>query len=242
MVLGAGRTMLAPRGVRCRPLVVLGAGRTMQAPRGVRCRPLVVLGAGRTMQAPRGVRCRPLVVLGAGRTMQAPRGVGCRPYDAGPSWCWVQAVQCWPLVVLGAGRTMLAPRGVGCRPYDAGPSWCWVQAVVSDLSVVVSHKGDCDCQAGQRVQHTTDWAVPAPTSSGQDNVTSLTVELTITRTHWGRSRDTVLPDDHVVCWLLKVPATCECLSGTDLLRQIYVLPHWDRSCRSNFPSHPVTVY
>ena len=67
----------------CRP--VLPA--TMQAPRGVRCRPLVVLGAGRTMLAPRGVRCRPLVVLGAGRTMLAPRGVGCRPYDAGPSWC-----------------------------------------------------------------------------------------------------------------------------------------------------------
>ena len=39
----------------CRP--VLPA--TMQAPRGVRCRPLVVLGAGRTMLAPRGVRCRP---------------------------------------------------------------------------------------------------------------------------------------------------------------------------------------
>ena len=46
----------------------------------------------------------------------------------------------------------------------------------------------------------------------------------------------------VVCWLLIVPATCECISGTDLLRQFYVLPHWDRSCRSNFPSHPVTVY
>ena len=46
----------------------------------------------------------------------------------------------------------------------------------------------------------------------------------------------------VVCWLLSVPATCECISGTDLLRQLYVLPHWDRSCRSNFPSHPVTVY
>ena len=26
------------------------------------------------------------------------------------------------------------------------------------------------------------------------------------------------------------------------IRQFYVLPHWDRSCRSNFPSHPVTVY
>ena len=45
-----------------------------------------------------------------------------------------------------------------------------------------------------------------------------------------------------VCWLLSIPATCECISGTDLLRQFYVLPHWDRSCRSNFPSHPVTVY
>ena len=28
-----------------------------------------------------------------------------------------------------------------------------------------------------------------------------------------------------VCWLLIVPATCECVSGTDLLRQFYVLPH-----------------
>ena len=44
-----------------------------------------------------------------------------------------------------------------------------------------------------------------------------------------------------VCWLLIVPATCECISGTDLHRQFYVLPHWDRSCRSNFPSHPVPV-
>ena len=45
-----------------------------------------------------------------------------------------------------------------------------------------------------------------------------------------------------VCWLLNVPATCECISGTDLHGQFYMLPHWDRSRRSNFPSHPVTVY
>ena len=45
----------------------------------------------------------------------------------------------------------------------------------------------------------------------------------------------------VCCLLVNVPATCECISGTDLLRQFYVLPHWDRSS-SNFPSHPVTVY
>ena len=45
-----------------------------------------------------------------------------------------------------------------------------------------------------------------------------------------------------VGWLANVPATCECISETDLLRQFYVLPHWDRSCRSNFPSHTVTVY
>ena len=46
----------------------------------------------------------------------------------------------------------------------------------------------------------------------------------------------------VVCWWLNIPATCKCISGTDPLRQLYVLPHWDRSCRTNFPSHPVTVY
>ena len=44
-----------------------------------------------------------------------------------------------------------------------------------------------------------------------------------------------------VGWLLNVPATCKCISGTDLLRQFYMLPHWDRSCRSNFPSNSVTV-
>ena len=46
----------------------------------------------------------------------------------------------------------------------------------------------------------------------------------------------------VVGWLLNVPPTCQCISGTDLLRQFYVLPHSDSNCRSNFPSHPVTVY
>ena len=42
--------------------------------------------------------------------------------------------------------------------------------------------------------------------------------------------------------LLYVPSTCWCISWTDLLRQVYVLPHWDRSRRSTFLSHPVTVY
>ena len=35
----------------------------------------------------------------------------------------------------------------------------------------------------------------------------------------------VLPAGLFVSWLLNVPATCECISGTDLLRQCYVLPH-----------------
>ena len=30
--------------------------------------------------------------------------------------------------------------------------------------------------------------------------------------------------------LLNVPATCKFISGTDLLRQLCVLPHWDTSC------------
>ena len=34
---------------------------------------------------------------------------------------------------------------------------------------------------------------------------------------------------HIGClfvgWFLDVPATCKCISGTDMLRQFYVLPH-----------------
>ena len=40
------------------------------------------------------------------------------------------------------------------------------------------------------------------------------------------------------CWLLYVPATCLCISGTDLPRQLSVLPHRDRSSRSNYPTQP----
>ena len=47
----------------------------------------------------------------------------------------------------------------------------------------------------------------------------------------------------LACWLLNVQATCVCISGTELLRQLYVLPHWEKkSHRSHFLSHPVTVY
>ena len=40
---------------------------------------------------------------------------------------------------------------------------------------------------------------------------------------------------------INVLATWQCISGTDLLKQSYVLPHWDRSWRSNLLSDPVTV-
>ena len=42
----------------------------------------------------------------------------------------------------------------------------------------------------------------------------------------------------IVCWLVvNVPATCQFISGTDLLRRLQVVPH-----RSNFPPHPITIY
>ena len=40
-----------------------------------------------------------------------------------------------------------------------------------------------------------------------------------------------------VCWLLNVQGNKQ----REYQRQFYVLPHWDRSCRSNFQSHPVAV-
>ena len=50
------------------------------------------------------------------------------------------------------------------------------------------------------------------------------------RVKGGRHRQTKESTDRkkfvvVVSWLLKVPATCECISGTDLLGRFYVLPH-----------------
>ena len=46
----------------------------------------------------------------------------------------------------------------------------------------------------------------------------------------------------MVACLLNVSTTCECISGTDRLGQLYVLPHSCRSYRSNLLSHPVTVH
>ena len=46
----------------------------------------------------------------------------------------------------------------------------------------------------------------------------------------------------VVCWLLNVPATSECISGTDLLRQFDVLPHCVRKLQTKLyisPSHSI---
>ena len=34
----------------------------------------------------------------------------------------------------------------------------------------------------------------------------------------------------------------KCLSGTDPHRQVGVLPHWERRCRRNLPSHSVMIY
>ena len=43
-----------------------------------------------------------------------------------------------------------------------------------------------------------------------------------------------------VGWQCNIPATGQCASGMDLLRQLYVLPHWDRHWRQNLLSHIVT--
>ena len=48
-----------------------------------------------------------------------------------------------------------------------------------------------------------------------------TGELSVPSTAWVM----VMPVELFVCWLLNVPATGECISGTDLHRQFYVLPH-----------------
>ena len=58
-----------------------------------------------------------------------------------------------------------------------------------------------------------------------------------------QQRCDVVPCCVTCCWvLLYVPATCQCISGMDLLRQVHMLPHWERSSRPNFLSRTLTVY
>ena len=64
--------------------------------------------------------------------------------------------------------------------------------------------------------------------------------------HWSEHLAAILFVSWLAGWflacLLNVPATCYCISGTDLVRQVYVLPHRDRSGTSNFLTHLFTVY
>ena len=90
----------------------------------------------------------------------------------------------------------------------------------------------------------TEWARRTAEGEHRGRRTERPVEQTIETTEKTVEQIIRRTNDRglLVGWLLNVPATCECISGTDLLRQWHVLPHWNRSCRSNFPSHPVTVY
>ena len=86
-------------------------------------------------------------------------------------------------------------------------------------------------QAGRHAGRQADRQTDRQTGRQTDRQTD-----TQTDRHTDRQTDTV------VCWLLHVPATCKCISGTDLHRRVYVLTHRDRSHRSTFLPHPVTVY
>ena len=65
-------------------------------------------------------------------------------------------------------------------------------------------------------------------------------EGVLTRTHErGYTTQTYMRTHKYTCglfvgWLHNVPATCYCVSETDLVRQFYVLPHWDRVADQTF--------
>ena len=102
--------------------------------------------------------------------------------------------------------------------------------------------------------------LPEKVTSEEDQTQDTASNRTASPTHFQRAipapsmnhRQTMSGEDSImsvdnrqglfVGWLLNVPATCQCISGTDLLSQFDVLPHWDRRCRPSFLPHPVTVY
>ena len=44
------------------------------------------------------------------------------------------------------------------------------------------------------------------------------------------------------CFVVTPQLHAKCISGTDVLRQLHILPHWDGSCTSNLKCHPISVY
>ena len=62
--------------------------------------------------------------------------------------------------------------------------------------------------------------------------------------HMSLKMDTWQLGHRLVGWLVigcNATATCWCTSGTDLLWELFILPHSNISCRSNWQSHLVTV-
>ena len=85
-----------------------------------------------------------------------------------------------------------------------------------------------------KVIDTTPLPLPSASRSRRSRVSARRCRFCKVSCGWGcsayRELFQVLISQHSVnsflfCWLLNVPATCECISGTDLLRQFHVLPH-----------------
>ena len=90
------------------------------------------------------------------------------------------------------------------------------------------HRRTCSASLAQAVSSPVVRTVIFPGSLGQ------VTQLLCTRVSFLSGRQKIQHVCLLVGWLLNVPATCYCISGTDL--------HRERSCRSNFLPHPVTVY
>ena len=128
-----------------------------------------------------------------------------------------------------------------------GPAWGWL-AWLHEASRRSTSADWWNDLAPWGQGHTCGWCLSRLTSPlslfpGQSlPELSHYIKRQLVKHHTCKSQSKIPLFCHQVCWLLNIPATCQCISGTDLLRQFYVLPYWDRCYRSNFPFHPVTVY
>ena len=85
------------------------------------------------------------------------------------------------------------------------------------------HRVDCMWACSGATMPDTEWIVCEP--------------VRVLRCHLELQQTLLL----LLVWLLNFPAGCYCISGTDLLGQLYLPPRWDRSCRSHVLSHLVEV-
>ena len=147
----------------------------------------------------------------------------------------------WPAVLLTPPPSKAADMAHLCVPQNQALGVC--RGFVPDIQVCGTHRRE-DLVKATITSNAEEEEEEEEVPTGSDDL-----DMKVRRAQYEQTSPTRGPGARVstskvgqFLWWLLACLTSQQHARTDLLRQFYVLPHRDRSCRSNFVSHPVTIY